>query len=128
MLKTILGSSDIVPIQVRNIKDVNDDVTLTLISSPVSNLAKFVETNLNELKIILLPQEEKIVYARLVGTANDFTLTLQGVSNKDGTQDTDSLKIIVSLPPDFSELNNFSIFILAILATLIYLAFVKKDD
>jgi len=128
VLKTILGSSDIVPIQVRNIKDVNDDVTLTLISSPVSNLAKFVETNLNELKIILLPQEEKIVYARLVGTANDFTLTLQGVSNKDGTQDTDSLKIIVSLPPDFSELNNFSIFILAILATLIYLAFVKKDD
>jgi hypothetical protein len=121
--RTILGSNELIPIEVRNIMDVYDNVTLTL----VPDMGRFLETDSTGMSIVLNPMEEKIIYARISSSLNDFALTLTGTSQSDpNLYDEDSIKVIVGVPPNFPELGDFSLLVLALVSCLIYIRFVKK--
>ncbi len=121
--RTLLGSSDLIALEVRNINDRFDNVTLQLLPS----MGRFLETNNDTMNIVLLPQEEKIIYARIVASANDFPLTVVGASEVDlEIRDEDTIQVVIGFPPNFYELSDAAAIVLVLLAGLIYLKFVSK--
>ncbi len=125
ILRTIFGSSELFPIEVRNIKDQSDVVGLNLSTT----LAKFIETNSQYLNVTLKSREEKTIYARLVPSSGSFPLTLNGNSSIDSALfDTDNIEIIIGFPADFSGLSFLGILVLVLMAGLIYLKFVKIEN
>ncbi|UCC92013.1 MAG: hypothetical protein JSV39_02000, partial [Candidatus Aenigmatarchaeota archaeon] len=123
VMTAVLGSSGIIPIEVRNIQDQSDIVGLNL----STDYARFIETGSQYTEVLLNSMEEKTVYARLVPTTDNFQLVLGGNSSIDYTLfDTDTIQVIVGYPADFSGLSDFGILILVILAFLIYMKFVLR--
>lgn len=122
--RTVLGSNDLVALEVRNIHDRFDNVTLGLAPS----FGKFVETDSTSLNAILNPSEEKIIYARLVPSMDGFQLTLTCISEADiSLVDEDFIVVSVDMPPNFSELGDFAVIALVLIAGLVYFALIKKD-
>jgi hypothetical protein len=121
--RTLLGSSDLIALEIRNINDRFDNVTLQLLPS----MGRFLETNNDTINIVLLPHEEKIIYARIVASANDFPLTVVGASEVDlEIRDEDTIQVVIGFPPNFYELSDAAAIVLVLLAGLIYLKFVSK--
>jgi hypothetical protein len=121
--RTILGSNDLVALEIRNIHDQFDNVTLTL----APNFGRFVETDSTSLNVVLNPSEEKIIYARLVPSMDGFQLTLTGTSEVDtGFVDEDYITVRVDMPPNFSEFGDSAAFALVMLAGLVYFVFLAK--
>jgi hypothetical protein len=126
VLRTILGSTEVLAIEVRNIQDTFDVVGLRLMPA----LAKFMETNSEFIEVYLNPQEEKIVYARLVPQSDEFALTIVGNSSVNPflPSDTDSIQVLINMPADFSGMNNIGLLIVFFLAVLVYLKMVKTEE
>jgi len=120
--RMVLGSIELVAIEIRNIQNAYDNVTLQLVPS----FGKFVETSSPYQSIVLNPMEEKTVYARIVSQASDFDLILTGTSQNDlELMDQDTVRVVIGFPPNFSELSDFSALVLVLLAGLIYFGFVR---
>jgi len=123
--RAILGSNELIGIEVRNIQDSFDNVTLWL----MPGFGRFVETDAQKATVSLNPSEDRIVYARLIPSADDFTLSLVGnESHADpALYDEDSIKVIIGFPPNFSELSDFAAAALILLAAAIFFVFVKRE-
>jgi hypothetical protein len=126
--RTLLGSSDLIMIEVRNIQHLHDNITLTLTS-----WAKFLDAdvaNQQTVDVLLNPREEKMVYARMIPAAEEFTLVLTGHSNLADPYlwDQDNITISIGFPPNFSELSDLSIAILILLAGLIYFKCIRGKN
>jgi hypothetical protein len=125
VLKTTLGSSELIAIEARNIQDGFDMVGLRF----SIDFARFVETNSQYIEVPMNPVEEKIIYARLVSPADNFPLILVANSTLDfGLSDRDEITVMIGFPPDFSGLSVFGILVLIVLATFIYLKFVRIEN
>ncbi len=124
-VRAILGSNELVGIEVRNIQDSYDNVTLWLMPA----FARFVETDSQKLTVALNPSEDRLIYARLVPSADDFMLTLVGNESQADPElyDEDSVRVILGFPPNFSELSDFAAIVLVLLAGMLYFIFFKKD-
>jgi hypothetical protein len=121
--RTLLGSTDLIALEIRNINDRFDNITLQLLPS----LGRFLESNNDTMNLVLLPQEEKIIYARITASASDFTLTVVGNSTVDPElRDEDTIQVVIGFPPNFSELSDFAAVILILLACIAYFALVRK--
>jgi len=125
VLRTVMGSSELIAIEVRNFYDQFSMVGLKF----DSGLARFLENDQQQIQVPLNPMEEKIIYARLVPpppSEEGLPLVMTGNTTADLLlQDQDTIKIIVGFPANFSELSNFAIVALVLLACLIYLKLVR---
>jgi hypothetical protein len=120
--RMVLGSIELVAIEIRNIQNAYDNITLQLLSS----FGKFVETSSPTQSIVLNPMEEKTIYARIISQASDFDLMLVGSSQSDlWLTDQDTIRVMVGFPPNFSELSDAAAMVLVLLAGLIYFGFVR---
>ncbi|MCK5022897.1 MAG: hypothetical protein KAS04_01855 [Candidatus Aenigmarchaeota archaeon] len=126
-LTSIIGSSDIIAVEVRNIQSSFDVVGLTL----TNELAKFVETNSQYLNVPLSPMEETIIYVRIIPRSKDFSIVIVGnstLANPTLAPDTDEIEILIGMPADFPSLNWLGLVVFALLAVVIYLKFVRIEN
>jgi hypothetical protein len=120
--RTILGSTDLIALEIRNIHDQADNITLELAPN-----CKFVENDTPTLSMVLNPAEERIIYARLVPMMKGFTLFLNGTTQNDiALFDEDIIDVRVDMPPNFSELGDAAAMAIVLLAGLVYFAFLAK--
>ncbi|MCX6817362.1 MAG: hypothetical protein NTU57_00715 [Candidatus Aenigmarchaeota archaeon] len=121
--RTILGSADLIALEIRNIHDQADNITLAL----APNYGRFVENDATNISMVLNPAEEKIIYARLVPAMEGFLLQLNGISQNDITlSDEDTVDIRVDMPPNFSELGDSAAIALILLAGALYFVLISK--
>jgi len=124
VLRTVMGSSEIIAIEVRNIQDMFDIVDLKFDGGP----ARFLENDQQSIKIPLSSMEEKLIYARLIPpppSEEGLPLTILGNSTLGKLQDEDTINIIVGLPANFYGLSDVAILALVLLAGMIYFKLVK---
>jgi hypothetical protein len=116
------GSSELIPIEIRNIQHKNDNVGMELTGPAI-----FLENKSSKFEVPMSRNEEKIVIANLIPPSEEFPVVIICNSTTDPTLwDQDSISIVMSLPADFSGLNEFGIFILILLAGLIYVKLVSN--
>lgn len=120
-LHLILGEQELVEIIVTNSQTISDKIELKL---TIYNYALFEENDSRSVEFVLNPGGEKILPVRIftsdIGTSN---LILEAKGRYSGLEAYDVLKITVSLPAEFSELNNFAIVLLIIIAGVIVFRF-----
>jgi hypothetical protein len=129
-LKLTMGSSYIVPIHVQNIFD--QKAYVDLIFEDNQGII-FVEGKNKKQTVSLYPGGERIVYARIIPTKTGDNLILnaslyfpQQSSVTDFMRDSDVLRLIVDLPPNFPEFNWIGIGLMIAIAGLIFYIFVKN--
>ncbi|MCD6590639.1 MAG: hypothetical protein J7K72_01570 [Candidatus Aenigmarchaeota archaeon] len=123
MLQLVFGSTELIPIEIRNIQNKFDSVNLE-----VTPFAKFVENGSSAISIGLNPQEEKTVYIRVYPRIDNFEILLSCTSSIDEyTIDNDNATIMITMPAEFPGLSDYSVVMLVVLSGMIYLIFVKKS-
>ncbi|RLE12057.1 hypothetical protein DRJ04_06900 [Candidatus Aerophobetes bacterium] len=129
-----LGDSILLKVQVRNIQETVDNITISIESTITSAKPKFENIGSGDFEIQadgkvlqvynLNPMEEREFFVRIYSSEiGTYYLNMTAQSNvaQPGLIDTDSAKIIIGYPPSFPGLAPWSILLLVILSVTIFL-------
>ena len=114
-----VGRSEFVPIRVRNVMSKPSIISLELSES----ILVFVDTGGYKWQGVLNPQEERIIYAKVLPSVQktyEITLTATSSTPPHMLSDTDTMTIYVLFPPNFPEFQIWAIILLILIAAIIY--------
>lgn len=133
----LIGTVQRVPVRVSNIQAIDDEFTLRMTGGNFRENAVFTDSDSNELKITLNPQEEEIIYVELrpSETGSGFRLELDAMNSEaaynpgssSAITDYDDLTINVVYPANFPGLSLFGMGIVIILSALIFYTITSKE-
>ena len=129
-----LGDSILLKIQVRNIQQTVDNITISIESTITSAKPKFENIGSGDFEIQadgrvlqiynINPMEEREFFVRIYSSeTGTYYLNMTAQSNvaQPGLIDTDDVKIVIGYPPSFPGLAPWSILLLVILSVTIFL-------